>query len=403
MARRTPPLTDTEIKRAKPKEKEYSLSDGNGLALRIKSNGSKLWIFNYYRPFKQGRTNLGLGMYPIVTLSEARVQRDNCLKLLAQNIDPKAHRENLERKQLMDIQSSFEKVAELWKDKKSYEVEAKTLNKYWRNLELHLFPLLGGYPIKDITPSLVIPILQKIEENGSSDMIYRLCGHINEILNLAVIRGLIEFNKCLKINSAFRKARQKNNPRVSSQEIPDLVKSILNSHIENKTKLLILFQLLTMVRPSEASNAKWSEFDFDKKEWTIPAERMKSRFPHKVPLSSQVIRLLEKLKLITGHYEYLFTHRSNPKKTMSSSTVNMALKRMGYQKKQTAHGFRGLARTFLAEQGIQHEHAEACLAHKTGSNVSLAYNHADYLEQRKEIMQMWGEHIEKCSQLSASC
>lgn len=125
MARRTPPLTDTEIKRAKPKEKEYSLSDGNGLALRIKSNGSKLWIFNYYRPFKQGRTNLGLGMYPIVTLSEARVQRDNCLKLLAQNIDPKAHRENLERKQLMDIQSSFEKVAELWKDKKAMRLKQR--------------------------------------------------------------------------------------------------------------------------------------------------------------------------------------------------------------------------------------------------------------------------------------
>ena len=392
MARRTTPLTDTEIKKAKPKEKEYSLCDGHGLLLRIKPNGSKLWLFNYIRPILGTRTNLGLGTYPIVSLAEARMLRDDCRKLLAQQIDPKKHREELERKQLMDTQSSFEKVAELWKEKKSSEVEEKTINKYWRNLELHLFPLIGRYSIKEIKPSLVVSMLKKVEENGSPDMVNRLCGHLNEILNFAVNSGLIESNTCLKISSTFKSVRQRNNPRISIEEIPTLIKSIHSAKIEKKT------QLLTMVRPNEASNASWSEFDFDKKEWTIPAERMKVRFPHTVPLSSQVMALIEQLRPMTGHNKYLFTHRSDLKKTMSSSTVNMALKRMGYKDKQTAHGLRGLARTFLAEQGVQHEHAEACLAHKTGSQVSLAYNHANYLEQRRDIMQIWGDHIEKCSQ-----
>ena len=393
MARRTTPLTDTEIKKAKPKEKEYSLCDGYGLLLRIKPNGSKLWLFNYIRPILGTRTNLGLGTYPIVSLAEARMLRDDCRKLLAQQIDPKKHREELERKQLMDTQSSFEKVAELWKEKKSSEVEEKTINKYWRNLELHLFPLIGRYSIKEIKPSLVVQMLKKVEENGSPDMVHRLCGHLNEILNFAVNSGLIESNTCLKISSTFKPVRQRNNPRVSIEEIPTLIKSIHSAKIEKKTQLLILFQLLTMVRPNEASNASWSEFDFDKKEWNIPAERMKVRFLHTVPLSSQVMALIEQLRPMTGH-----NNRSDLKKAMSSSTVNMALKRMGYKDKQTAHGLRGLARTFLAEQGVQHEHAEACLAHKTGSQVSLAYNHANYLEKRRDIMQMWGDYIEKCSQ-----
>ena len=392
------PLTDTEIKKAKPKEKEYSLCDGYGLLLRIKPNGSKLWLFNYIRPILGTRTNLGLGTYPIVSLAEARMLRDDCRKLLAQQIDPKKHREELERKQLMDTQSSFEKVEELWKEKKSSEVEEKTINKYWRNLELHLLPLIGKYSIKEIQPSLVVPMLKKVEENGSPDMVNRLCGHLNEILNFAVNSGLIESNSCLKISSTFKSVRQRNNPRVSSEEIPTLIKRIHSANIKKKTKLLILFQLLTMVRPSEASNAAWNEFDFDKKEWTIPAERMKARFSHTVPLSSQVMALIEQLRPMTGHTKYLFTHRSDLNKTMSSSTVNMALKKMGYEGQQTAHGFRGLARTFLAEQGVQHEHAEACLAHKTGGQVSLAYNHANYLEQRRDIMQMWGDYIEKCSQ-----
>lgn len=221
---------------------------------------------------------------------------------------------------------------------------------------------------------------------------------LHEILNFAVNSGLIESNTCLKISSTFKSVRQRNNPRVSIEEIPTLIKSIHSAKIEKKTQLLILFQLLTMVRPNEASNASWSEFDFDKKEWNIPAERMKVRFLHTVPLSSQVMALIEQLRPMTGHNKYLFTHRSDLKKAMSSSTVNMALKRMGYKDKQTAHGLRGLARTFLAEQGVQHEHAEACLAHKTGSQVSLAYNHANYLEKRRDIMQMWGDYIEKCSQ-----
>ena len=338
MARRASPLTDTEIKKAKPKEKEYNLCDGDGLSLRIKPNGSKLWIFNYVRPILKTRTNLGLGAYPVISLVEARKEKDDCLKLLAKNIDPKVHREEFEQNQLMNTQNTFEKVAELWKDKKSSEILEKTLNKYWRNLELHLFPLLGKYPIKDLRPQLVIPILQQIAIHKSCNIVHRLCEHLNSILNFAWNLGLIESNPCLKISSVFKKTRQINNSRIDTKDIPILVNDIQNARIEKKTRMLVFFQLLTMVRPSEASNAKWREFDFDKKEWTIPAERMKAGFPHTVPLSSQVMALIEQLRPMTGHNEYLFTHRSDMRKTMSSSSVNMALKRMGYKDRQTAHG-----------------------------------------------------------------
>lgn len=401
MARITKPLTNTEIDKSKPKDKDYTLTDGQGLYLLIKTNGAKLWRFNYYKPANnKKRALIGLGSYPEISLAKAREIRETYRTLLAQGIDPQTHRLQQEHQKALAQVNTFGKVAEQWKEKKEREIELKTVKKYWASLSLHVLPYIENYPITDILPTLVIPVLRKVEERGALDMVHRLSQYINDILKFAVNNGFIPFNPCSNISSTFKKHKKSNNPRISSEELPELMRKLSTAQIELQTQLLIQFQLLTMVRGVEAREAKWEEIDFTDKLWVIPAERMKSREIHKVPLSIQAIRVLERLKQFTGHYIYLFPKRTNPREPMSNATANTALKRMGYDGKQTAHGLRGLARTYLAEQGITHEHAEACLAHKTGGNVSLAYNHSTYLEQRKYIMQLWGDYVERCSTVS---
>ncbi|WP_373777821.1 tyrosine-type recombinase/integrase [Glaesserella sp.] len=401
MARITKPLTNTEIDKSKPKDKDYTLTDGQGLYLLIKANGAKLWRFNYYKPTtNKKRALIGLGAYPEISLAKAREIRETYRTLLAQGIDPQTHRLQQEHQKTLAQVNTFGKVAEQWKEKKEGEIEPKTLKKYWASLSLHVLPYIENYPITDILPTLIIPVLRKVEERGALDMVHRLSQYINDILKFAVNNGFIPFNPCSNIASTFKKHRKSNNPRISSEELPELMRKLSTAQIELQTQLLIQFQLLTMVRGVEAREAKWEEIDFTDKLWIIPAERMKSREVHKVPLSTQAIKVLERLKQFTGHYVYLFPKRTNPREPMSNATANTALKRMGYDGKQTAHGLRGLARTYLAEQGITHEHAEACLAHKTGGNVSLAYNHSTYLEQRKSIMQLWGDYVERCSTVS---
>lgn len=401
MARITKPLTNTEIDKSKPKDKDYTLTDGQGLYLLIKTNGAKLWRFNYYKPANnKKRALIGLGSYPEISLAKAREIRETYRALLAQGIDPQTHRLQQEHQKALAQVNTFGKVAEQWKEKKEGEIELKTVKKYWASLSLHVLPYIENYPITDILPTLVIPVLRKVEERGALDMVHRLSQYINDILKFAVNNGFIPFNPCSNISSTFKKHKKSNNPRISSEELPELMRKLSTAQIELQTQLLIQFQLLTMVRGVEAREAKWEEIDFTDKLWVIPAERMKSREIHKVPLSTQAIRVLERLKQFTGHYIYLFPKHTNPREPMSNATANTALKRMGYDGKQTAHGLRGLARTYLAEQGITHEHAEACLAHKTGGNVSLAYNHSTYLEQRKSIMQLWGDYVERCSTVS---
>lgn len=398
MPRITKPLTNTEVERAKPKDKEYNLSDGQGLNLRIKPTGAKTWTFNYYHPTTKKRTNLTVGNYPEISIAQARQQREEWRSILAQGIDPQTHRARIARELELAEANTFLAVAEKWRAKKQGEITKKTLDKYWGSLRLHIFPFIGSYPIGEIVPTVALIPLQRVEQRNNIDMANRLASYINEILNFAVNGGLIPFNPCLRMNKTLKQHKKENNPRIKSEELPEFMQALVEAKIEPQTRALIQFQMLTMTRPGEASGAQWSEIDLRKRLWTIPAERMKAREAHIIPLSEQVIRLLEKLYPITGRFAYVFPKRGNNHAPMNSSSANMAIKRMGYAGKQTAHGLRGLARTYLAEQNTNHEHAEACLAHKTGGNVSLAYNHATYLEQRKVIMQKWADYVEQCAQ-----
>ena len=401
MARKITGLTNTQVERAKydPNGKN-ELNDGNGLFLQLMTAGSKIWRFRYNHPTTNKRTKTTIGNYPEITLAQARQQREEWRALLAQGIDPQTHKARLEREQELAEANTFLAVAEKWRAKKQGEITEKTLAKYWSSLRLHIFPFIGMYPINEIVPTLALIPLQRVEQRNNIDMANRLASYINEILNFAVNGGLIPFNPCLRMNKTLKQPKKENNPRIKSEELPEFMQALAQANIEPQTRALIQFQMLTMTRPSEASGAKWEEIDLSARLWTIPAERMKAREPHTVPLSTQAVKILEKLQPVTGRFTYVFPKHGSNNAPMNSSSANMAIKRMGYAGRQTAHGLRGLARTYLAEQNTNHEHAEACLAHKTGGNVSLAYNHATYLEQRKAIMQKWGDFVEQSATVS---
>lgn len=392
---KTNPLTNTEVKQAKPREKVYKLSDGKGLQLRIKTNGNKSWLLDYVKPHTSKRTSMGLGGYPEVSLAEARKLRDKARELIAKDINPKEQKDKDKREQQEKHANTFFHVASNWFEIKKTEIKQDTAKDLWRSLELHIFPALSNYPISKITAPIVIDELKPIAAKGTLETVKRLSQRLNEIMTYAVNTGLIHANPLTGIRAAFKKPEKKNMPTLTPDQLPELMKAISYASIKIVTRCLIEWQLHTMVRPSEAAGAKWSEIDLENNLWIIPAERMKKAREHTVPLTEQSLEILKMLQPISGHREYVFPADRDPKKHANESTANAALKRMGYHKKLVAHGLRSLASTTLNEQGFDADVIEAALAHVDKNEVRRAYNRAEYLERRRKLMYWWSEHIEQ--------
>lgn len=290
MARTTKPLNDKQIKSAKLKveggtPKEYNLSDGQGLALRVLTNGTKQWLFNYEKPYSKARTNISFGSYPEVTLEQARQKRLEARTLLSQGIDPKEHRDQLKKAQEEAHSQTLENVAMRWFEAKKSKVTSAYAEDIWRSLTLHVFPQLGKLPIHKITAPKVIEVLTPIAAKGNLETIKRLCQRINEVMVHALNVGLITSNPLGGIHNGFRKPTKNNQPTLTPAELPDLMRALNQASIKRVTRCLIEWQLHTMVRPSEAAGARWSEIDMERGLWTIPAERMKRKRTHIVPLS----------------------------------------------------------------------------------------------------------------------
>lgn len=394
MARTTKPLTNTEVQQAKPRKKEFNLADGDGLALRIKPNGSKLWIFNYYRPYTKKRTSLSLGTYPATTLAEARQKRAAALKLLAENIDPKEHRDEQSRISEEAHGNTLENIAAQWLEIKKTTITPDHATDTWRSLELHVFPNMGKMPLHKITAIKAIDTLKPVAAKGSLETIKRLCQRLNEIMVYAVNTGVIDNNPLTGIRQAFQKPAKQHMPTLEPAELPTLLKALSTASIKYTTRCLIEWQLHTMVRPSEAAGTRWDEIDLETGIWTIPAERMKRKKEHIVPLSDQCLALLELMQPISERSAYVFPSDRDPRKHINPATANMALKRMGFDKKLVAHGMRSLASTILNEQGFDADVIEASLAHIGKNEVRNAYNRANYLARRKPVMDWWSNHIE---------
>lgn len=386
---RIPSLINNEILKAKPQEKDFTLHDGDGLFLLIKTSGKKLWRFRYQRPVSGSRTNLSLGSYPALTLAEARKIRDQHLTVLAQGMDPQLQQEQ----PLIELDSIFSTVAANWFKMKSKSVTEDYAKDIWRSLDKDVFPAIGAIPVQEIKAGTIIEALEPIKARGALETVRRQVQRINEIMIYAVNTGLIDANPASGVGMAFEKPKKQNMPTLRPEELPKLMRSLVMSNLSVPTRCLIEWQLLTLVRPSEASGARWAEIDLDAKLWTIPAERMKAKREHIVPLSPQALEILEVMKPISAHREHIFPSRNNPKQAMNSPTANAALKRIGYGGRLVAHGLRSIASTAMNEEGLNPDVIESALAHTDRNEVRKAYNRSTYLQQRITLMNWWGDFV----------
>lgn len=391
MARITRPLTNNEILKAKPREKDFTLHDGDGLFLLVKTSGKKLWRFRYQRPVSSSRTNLSLGSYPALTLAAARQIRDQHLATLAQGMDPQLLQEQASEQRQIELDSIFSTVAANWFQIKSRSVTEDYAKDIWRSLDKDVFPEIGNMPVQEIKARTIVEALEPIKARGALETVRRLVQRVNEIMIYAVNTGLIDANPVSGVGMAFEKPKKQNMPTLRPEELPKLMRSLVMSNLSVPTRCLIEWQLLTLVRPSEASGARWAEIDINAKLWTIPAERMKAKREHIVPLSSKALDVLHVMKPISSHREFIFPSRCDPKQPMNSQTANAALKRIGYGGKLVAHGMRSIASTAMNEFGFNADVIEPALAHIDKNEVRRAYNRSVYLTQREELMEWWGE------------
>lgn len=398
MARQPLPLNNTKISQAKPKLKDYTLSDGDGLYLLVKSNGSKLWRFNYYDLNKKRRL-VSFGAYPEMGLAEARAKRAEYRELVAQGIEPQEHFFKQKTQMLLDKANTLLAVAEDWRTVKSTKVAEKTMSDQWRRLDKYVFPHLGQIPVGEITAPLARLKLQHLAQARKFEMLIKVVRGLNEIMRFAVNAGLIKYNPLADIREVFpSRGMVKHLPAVTPSELPKLLNDVANGAMTLQTRYLFTWQLLTMVRPSEAAGTRWAEIDFENRVWNIPAERMKGKTgkkrPHFVPLSSQALKLLESIRPLTGCREYVFPKNGYFREPMSSESVNRALNRLGYAGKQCSHGLRSIASTAMNENEFNVEVVESLLSHIKGDQTRIAYDRSQYEKQRREYLEWWGNLVE---------
>lgn len=387
-------LTVIAISKAKPAERDYKVTDEKGLHLLVRSNGSKLWQVRYRHGGKQKTASLG--QYPEVSLQEARDKRDALRRTVAAGVDPiQAKREELAAKQARQLHT-FEAVAREWWAAWKAARSDNHVEYVMRRLEQNVFPVLGARPIDEIQAPELVAMAKAVAARGALDIAKRCLQMCSQVFRYAIAHGQATRNPATDIKpSDILPSRAKvNYARIDTRELPDLLRKIEAYQGTPTTRLAMKLMALTFVRTGELIGARWAEFDLEAARWDIPAERMKMKTPHVVPLSTQAVEALRVLQTITGHRDLLFPGERDHGKPMSNNTILGALDRMGYGKRMTGHGFRGLASTILHEQGFDHAHIELQLAHTERNAVSAAYNHALYLTQRATMMQAWGDYLE---------
>lgn len=398
MARITTPLTNTEIRAAKPATKEYTLQDGGGLYLLVKPSGSRIWRFSYYRPHDKKRALVSFGSIDEVTLADARKKRELYRSLIAQGIDPQAHQQQKREAEELRRGNTFRKVAADWYEmKKSQNLAANTIKDIWRSLEKYVFPDIGNKPINELTARMFVIMLEPIRARGNLETLKRVLQRINEVMDFAANSGLIEVNTAANVRKAFPTPVKKHMPTIRPEQLPELMHTLSIASIERQTRLLIEWQLLTVTRPVEAAETRWEEINFAEHTWTIPAGRMKMRRDHIIPLCEQARAVLEVMKHISAHRENVFPSFKTPTLPMSSQSANAALRRMGYQGVLVSHGLRAIFSTAANEEGFEPDVIEAALAHVDTNEVRRAYNRSNYLEKRVVLMRWWGEFVEAAS------
>jgi integrase len=387
-------LTDRAIKSAKPARTIKKLSDGHGLTLVIHPNGSKYWVYRYRYLGKE--KTLSLGIYPEVSLADARLRLAEARKQIANQQDPSQVRKLLKREAIVGAGNSFEAIAREWMDAKAPGWVPRYASYLRRRMENDLFPKLGSRPIKEITAPELLSVLRIIEQRGAFDLANRALQCSGQVFMYAIATGRAERNPAADLKGALKTPVKKHFAHLKATELPDFVERLKSYDGHPQTKLAVTLLMLTFVRTSELRGAQWDELDLDKAEWRIPAERMKMRRDHIVPLSKQAKAAFKELNRLNGNSQYVFTNPHNSFKSMSENAVLCALYRMGYHSRATGHGFRHTASTVLNESGLfGSDVIERQLAHVHSDKVRGVYNHAEYLPQRRKMMQWWADYLDE--------
>ncbi len=391
-------LVNIQVKEAKPHATDYKMADGGGLYILIKRNGSKYWRFDYR--FGGKRKTLALGVYPTVSLKDAREKLRKAKILLSNNQDPSEARKEEKRAKLM---SNFEDVARQWwihnKDTWTSDHAARVI----KRLEDNAFNDLGHIPIDEITPKQVIATIRKIESRGALDVAKRVKQSIRTACRFAIQHGMATKNPASELDGIVKQRKVQHRASLPREELPQFLKDL--DFYSNRGRFLtqqaIKFLILTFVRSGELRGARWSEFDYLDKVWRLPPERMKMNNEHIVPLSRQTLELLEQLKPLTGNYSLVFPSERQRDKPMSDNTMRRAIFKLGYdgnhtgKSKAVPHGFRATASSILNESGFNPDAIERQLAHKENNSVRAAYTyHARYLDERRQMMQWWADYLD---------
>jgi integrase len=380
---------------AKPQDRDYKLSDGGGLYLLVRSNGTKLWRLNY-RYLAKYRT-LAFGSWPEVSLADARSRRDEARRLLAAGLDPSHEAKLATAREMLSEENSFKLVAEEWVAKNEREGMAEiTLSKI-RWLLDKAYPKIGNRPVAKITAQEVLVVLRSIEATGRYESARRMRSVLSRVFRYAIATTRAETDPARDLRGALTVPKAKHLAAITTPKgAGELMRAIEGYTGHAITLFGLRLSAHLFVRPGELRQAEWSEFDFDRSVWNIPEQKMKMRRPHRVPLSTQVTKLFEQLWELTGTGKYCFPSFRSPRRPMSENTVNAALRALGFgQEEMTAHGFRAMAATLLNESGLFNPDAiERQLAHMETNAIRRAYTRGEYWDERVRMMQHWSDHLD---------
>lgn len=398
----TAKLTDLQIRQASPKDKDYWLDDGGALRLLVKSNGTKCWRYNYR--FNGKQKTLSIGIYPDVSLTNARELRHEAKNDLKVGVDPSQKKQAIKREMTQASQLTFEVLAKEWWEHQKGTWTDDHSNRVWVRLRDNSFPLIGKRDIGDITSQDVIYVVRQVENRGALDVAQRLLQDIRRVCRFAVQTGRLLHNPAVDLSNILKPRKTEHRASLPRAELPEFLRLLPNYDGRGRalTRLAIELLILTFVRPGELRAAMWDEFDLNECVWRIPGERMKMGTDHIVPLSTQAMEVLEQLKQISGQYPLVFPSERRRTDCMSDNTMRRAIFKLGYdgsqpgKSKVTPHGFRATASSILNETGFNPDAIERQLSHMERNGVRAAYtHHARYLDERKKMMQWWADYLDE--------
>lgn len=388
-------LTDTQIRKVKSREKSFKLADGKGLFLVVQPNSSKYWRFRYW--FGGKEKLLAIGVYPEVSLAGARKKRDEALQMLADEIDPGMAKQLKKRARKFGPENSFETITREWHIKFSSKWTPEYGARILHRLERDIFPWLGQRPMNEITASELLLVLRRVENRGTIETAHRLCQYCGKIFRYAIATERADRDVSADLRGAIPPTKTRHYASITDPKaIGGLLRAIKGYSGHLTTRCALQLAPLTFVRAGELRKAEWSEFNFEAAEWRIAAHKMKMRAVHIVPLPAQAIEILREIQALTGDGKYVFPCLRSPNRPMSENTILAALRRLGYTKEEmTGHGFRSMASTLLNEQGWNRDAIERQLSHSERNDIRAAYNYAEYLPERRKMMQHWADYLDQ--------